>query len=301
MKKTRAILELLALVAVLAVLMQTILEDLAVLAGWSVSLRRGLLFAGLGLDVFLTIEYILRGYHAYRYRHFRKYLFRQGGWIDLVASMPLLLLASGPAALAELAGGLAVAPGGLLLAVRHLRLLRFLKLFRYLGPGSGAVAGGSLPAGRITPVVRGRAPLVVAAAVVALTGVELALPSGSIAEAEDIQRQERTLTALQEQNLLGQPEELRRFLEAREVLLLEYQGRVLYSRYSQTDYEDLYGPGDYQVLERGDLLIFGDLKPFLRNRAAAGLRYATLAAVLVLGIGFLGAGGIPGGTREEDP
>ncbi|POQ98719.1 hypothetical protein AU468_11790 [Alkalispirochaeta sphaeroplastigenens] len=291
MKKTRILLEILALAAVLAALTHTVLDDLVLVIDGSLLLRRRLLFAGLGLDLFLFMECILRGYHAFRYRQFRRYLVRQGGWIDLVASAPLLLLVSGPAVLGELAGGIVPVSLGLGLALRHLRLLRFLKLLRYLGPGMGFPGDDSAPAGGELPASRRWVPLILAVAVIALAGIDLLIPWGGSAGAGELPHQERTLAALQEEQLLDQPGELRRFLEARGVLLLEYRGTVLYSRHDQADYDRLYGPGDYQVLEAGEITLFSDLKPLLRSHGAAGLRYATLTGVLVLGAGFLGGAG----------
>ena len=105
MNKTRTFLENLVILAIVLVLVQTFLEDLATLLSWSVSVREALLIAGFFFDLFFTVEFIVRGYDAWRYRRFGYYFWYDRGWIDFLASVPLLLLNSGPGLLRAPCGG----------------------------------------------------------------------------------------------------------------------------------------------------------------------------------------------------
>ena len=140
MSKTRSFLENLVLFAIVLVLVQTFLEDLATLLGWAVDVRRGLLLAGFFFDLFFTVEFLIRSYDAYRHRRLGFYLWFDRGWIDFLASVPLLLFNSGPSVLAMYVGGVSIVGVGGMLNVlkvvkairiaRVLRLLRVLKIFR---------------------------------------------------------------------------------------------------------------------------------------------------------------------------
>ena len=101
---------------------------------------RWIIWAGLGFDLFFTIEFLTRMYLALMAGKGTQYFFRERGWIDFLASIPLLLLNSLPHALALLAGaGLLSGLGSFLNVLkvikavriaRILRLLRVVKLFR---------------------------------------------------------------------------------------------------------------------------------------------------------------------------
>ena len=86
---------------ILLVLIQTFVEDLAVLLGWSWTVRKILIFSGFGFDLFFSLEFITRYFSALRKGKAVKYMFQERGWVDLIASLPLLFLSSGPEVLAE--------------------------------------------------------------------------------------------------------------------------------------------------------------------------------------------------------
>jgi hypothetical protein len=140
MRKIGNILESIVVVAILLVLAHTFLEDYSILAGWTVDSRRWIIWAGLGFDLFFTVEFLTRMYLAITNREGVDYFFRQRGWIDFFASIPLLLLNSLPNVLALMAGaGLLTGIGSFLNVLkvikavriaRILRLMRVVKLFR---------------------------------------------------------------------------------------------------------------------------------------------------------------------------
>ena len=140
MKRTGDFLESVVVVVIIVALVHTFLEDLSVLAGWTVAAKRWIIWAGLAIDLFFTIEFFCRLYFALIKGQGAEYLFRQRGWIDFIASIPLLLLNSLPSTLALLAGaGLVTGMGSFLNVLkvikavriaRTLRLMRIVKLFR---------------------------------------------------------------------------------------------------------------------------------------------------------------------------
>ncbi len=126
--------------AIVLVLFQTLIEDVAILSEWSWEIRRNLLVAGFLFDLFFTVEFLARFYLALSRGEAGAYFFRRRGWVDFAASVPLLLFSSGPMMLAIFAGpSISVAFAGTLnllkvvkavRVARVLRLLRLLKLFR---------------------------------------------------------------------------------------------------------------------------------------------------------------------------
>lgn len=141
-KKTKGLLENIVLVVIFLVLVQTFIEDFAVIRGWSWNARQILIITGFCFDLFFTVEFLLRLYAAISEGKVRDYLILRRGWIDLLASIPLLLLNSGPSAYAVLIGGGAIGGAAGILNVlkvvkairiaRILRLLRVLKIFKQI-------------------------------------------------------------------------------------------------------------------------------------------------------------------------
>ena len=140
MKRIGDFLETVVVVVIIVALGHTFLEDFSVLAGWTVAVRRWIIWAGLGIDLFFTVEFFCRLYFALAEGKGGEYIFRQRGWIDFFASIPLLLFNSLPNTLALLAGaGLVTGLGSFLNVLkvikavriaRILRLMRIVKLFR---------------------------------------------------------------------------------------------------------------------------------------------------------------------------
>jgi len=124
-----------------AAVVQTFFEDFAVLAGWDIRARIAVLFAGAAFDLFFTVEFLSRLYGALASGRTRHYLIGERRWVDFAASVPPLMLASGPVILAFYAG--APAATGVAGAVTLLRLAHALRLARVLrlAPVSGYAGG----------------------------------------------------------------------------------------------------------------------------------------------------------------
>ena len=165
--RTKSALESIVIAAILLVLAQTFLEDFAVLMGWTWNTRMVLVYAGFFFDLFFTVEFLSRLYTAVYSGRGGRYFFRERGWIDFLASIPLLLLSSGPAVLALLTGGSAMFALGSMLNVlkvvkavriaRILRLLRVLKIFKQIKDPLGTFYRFTLPKSMLRRVRKGGA------------------------------------------------------------------------------------------------------------------------------------------------
>lgn len=291
--KLRNTLENIVLLAIVLVLVQTLLEDLATLLDWSVSVRSTLLVLGFAFDVFFTIEFVARSYDAYRRRRLWGYIRYERGWIDLLASVPLLVLNSGPAFLALMSGGLAVSGFGGVLNVlkvvkairiaRVLRLLRVLKIFRRIKNTESVMAQ------RHVATISAMAVSSFVFVLLIMAGVGVFLESPTL----DVTYQEGAVASLDyivEAGLAdaGHEADLARFAEAGPwVLAVEQGAAVRYARFDQATFDDRYDSDDYAFLERDGVALFIDLKPVNRDQAAVNLRYFTIIVASILVLMFL--------------
>jgi hypothetical protein len=131
------VLELTVFSFIILVIVQTVLEDLSMLLTWEVAARKILVITGFIFDLFFTIEFLVRLYWAIVERRVVRYFFRERGWIDFLASVPLLMFNSGPALLSLVTGGALFALFNdvlnilkVLKAVRIARILRFLRVLK---------------------------------------------------------------------------------------------------------------------------------------------------------------------------
>lgn len=288
MSKTRAFLENLVIVAIVLVLIQTFVEDFAVLAGWSWDVRRVLLFTGFAFDLFFTIEFLTRLYVAFINRRSGVYFWYERGWIDLLASVPLLLLASGPQVLAYLSGSATIVGFAGILNVlkvvkairiaRILRLLRVLKIFARIRNTESPMAQ------------RHVAKISTVAVTVVVTGVFVLTVLFSVFGVPSLESryQEQTLDLLDRvggldlsrRQAVNELEELADIDES--ILVVQLDGRTVYSRYDSEHYETYFGPVDYGYGERGEVRAFFDLRPINREQARANLIYFAVIVLLVL-------------------
>ncbi len=288
MNRTRAALENFVIVAIILVLVQTFVEDFAVLAGWSWSVRRALLFTGFAFDIFFTIEFLTRLYFSFVNRRTGTYFWYERGWIDLLASIPLLLLSSGPAVLAYWSGTATIVGFGAILNVlkvvkairiaRILRLLRVLKIFARIRHTESAMAQRHVA--KISTV----AVTVVVVTILAMTvlfGV-LDTPSLETVYQEQTVRVLRTIDDIQPEGDSGKAalSELADLEPA--LLLVQRDGHTLYSRYENDLYDSDFGPTDYGYGESGGLRVFFDLTPLNQEQSRSNLLYFVIIGLLVL-------------------
>jgi hypothetical protein len=278
-----SLLEAVVVLAIIAVLIQTFLQDLATVLGWPWDLRKALLFAGFGFDLFFSIEFLTRLYLAMLNRRTGVYLFRDRGWIDFFASIPLLTLNSGPAALGILAGGVTVLGMGGMVNVlkvvkairiaRILRLLRVLKIFARIKHTDSVMAQRHVA--KISATAVASIIFVLLAASFAWSFLEL--PSFETTYREDV------ISYVELDQETGAPETRIAVAEGEPaVLVLKSEGRTLFSRHDDKYYQTYFGPGDYDVLDIGETRIFVDLRPLNAAEARENLIHFVIIVVIVL-------------------
>lgn len=127
------------IIAILLVVVHTVFEELAVIYHWEHMWHVRLALAAFAFDLIFSTEFAARTIITARRGHFKRYMLAERGWIDLLTSVPLLLLVSGPTAYFLLADQEGAASGMQVLVIlktakairvtRVLRLLRVIKIF----------------------------------------------------------------------------------------------------------------------------------------------------------------------------
>ena len=293
MRKTADVLETVVVIAILLVLVHTFLDDYAILADWSVGARAFLIWAGLAFDIFFTIEFFVRLYLALMAGEGATYFLRQRGWIDFLASIPLLLLNSLPHALALLAGaGLLSGMGSFLNVLkvikavriaRILRLLRVVKLFRGIRYARSPMAQAHVST--ITTIAVSILVLwtLVASALEAggvIPGVEGPFQAGQARRAAVISA--------------GGPDAPGLALRAAAVAAMDPTvlvvrprgGAVVWSRYSSDYYAAKFLPGDYGYYVNQGVEVFTDERPQGMSTAREGLVFFVAVVLIVLAFLF---------------
>ena len=285
--------ESLVIVAIILVLVQTFLEDFAVLAGWDWPTRKVLIFTGFGFDLFFTLEFLIRFFNAFSRGEAWVYFSRRRGWVDFLAAVPLILFNSGPMVLALLAGGgVTRGLGGVfnvlkvakaIRIARILRLLRILKVFKQIKYVSSPMAQRHLA--KITTVA--------ITATVFTFFVWSLLESGGIipneVENEYVRAQELTARrTASELDSPGVPDDeaesvIRASMEDNpHLLIVKERGETLVSRYSNEEFSRLYGPTDYGYMQAGSYGFFFSRLPLDRDRSKRNLLFFVIIVAMVI-------------------
>ncbi|MDR1932780.1 MAG: ion transporter [Spirochaetales bacterium] len=245
-------------------LAEVLCEDLAALSGLSVSVRRLLVCAGFLFDLFFTAQFLVGLYTASLNRKTRRYFAGEGGWIDFLAAVPLLVLYSGPAMFGIAAGGVCLLPGVLRMSA-GLRFLRFLKLFRLRrAPARGKSAAAFLvsvliAAGSLLGPALSGAGGAEKHVIDTYFSAAFRLSSGS----EDIGREIREYSRTEP-----------------DLLLVKQKAAALYSRYDAVYYNTYYGGADYLYLRSGTLDFYFSLKTLAAGEARRGISHFCVLAAL---------------------
>ncbi len=281
-------LEGVVLVAIVLVLVHTFLQDLAIVLGWAWNTRRVLLIIGFGFDLFFTIEFLVRLYYAILDRAAGRYFWRERGWIDFLAAVPLLLLNSGPAVLAIAAGGANVfGMGGMMGALKvakAVRIARILRLLRVLKIFSAIRNTGSPMAHRHMANITTLSVSVIVLSVIAYVGIASAVDMPSL-EGEEQTQSIRAASFIDARNLAGpdQSELLRDYAASQpSILVVTEDGRTRYTRHDNAFYHEYFGPGDYGYLRSGEVGVFFDVRPLNAEQSRQNMAYFAMVVILVV-------------------
>jgi hypothetical protein len=283
-----AFLESVVIAVILLVLVETFFEDYAVLAGWNANIRNKLLLSGFFFDLFFTIEFLVRFYYALMGRRVGRYLTLERGWVDFLASIPLLMFNSGPFALTLLTGGgIALGLGGLLnllkviKAIRIARILRFLriiKIFRKIKNVSSPMAQrhvASITAISVTVVV------------VCLLFFTFFSSTPQIKGLETTFSEQQAATADYLAEKTDEPADFVRALQTlkgtrTKLLIVKYRGHTIFSRFSNDYYERNFLPGDYSYLSRNGLELFFDQRAYVSQLSRESILFFIIVVLVVL-------------------
>ena len=293
-------LENLITIAIILVVIHTFLEDFATVINWNSDIRTVLMIVGFGFDLFFTIEFLARMGAAFQRKRVGEYFIYEKGWIDFLASVPLLMLNSAPPFVALVLGGTAAAGvGGILNMLklikairiaRILRLLRVLKVFRKIKYADSKMAQrhvSKIITIAITSLVFTLLVLSMLTEGLDLTGARLARDQqkSSILDIIDNSRNSRQNREL----VLTSIETLQ---EINNVLIVKLNNETIYSRYaSQQYYDENFGYDDYVYarIENSGLEVFYDTRAenALQERTQAKDSLIFFFIVLVLVIAYL--------------
>lgn len=128
--------EYLFLFAIVLVVIHTIVDDVARIYHWPHRHIVILAVVGFAFDLLFSLEFGARSLISLRAGNFREYFWYERGWVDLLASVPLLLLVSGPAMYLylnpESASEASTSFLHILKSAKAIRVTRILRLIRIL-------------------------------------------------------------------------------------------------------------------------------------------------------------------------
>ncbi|MFO7848901.1 MAG: ion transporter [Spirochaetia bacterium] len=293
MNKIVRFFESLVIAAILLVLVQTFLQDYAILAGWSWPARKALIFSAFGFDLFFTLEFLIRFFNASSRGEARIYFARRRGWIDFIASIPLLLFVSGPFVAALLIGGGAAqgATGifNVLKVAKAVRIARILRLLRVLKVFKKIKYTGSSMGQRHTAKIT---TIAITAAVFTFFVWSLLESGGLIPrsmESEFIRTQEYSARTLVEQieessASVDDKEEIieEKMEENPNLLIVKQNGETLHSRHTNPELTRMFGPGDYDFIRIGEYEFIFSRIPVEKEKSGRTLLFFSLVVVLVI-------------------
>lgn len=273
-------------VAIILVLIQTFLEDFAVVAGWRWNFRKVLIISGFCFDLFFTIEFLSRLFYSVLDGKAGDYILRRRGWIDFLASIPLLLLNSGPAVIAIALGTAAtIGVGGILNVLkvvkavriaRILRLLRVLKIFKQIKYADSKMAQRHVAT--ITSITITCFVLIIFFfhVLASVTGIPTV---DGLFEQEHRQSSNIIIEQIEQE---GRSSAFSLAENFPDLLLIKEKGATVYSRYEKEFYNSYFGPGDYRYIEQGELGFFYDLRTAHKHQSKDNILFFIIIVVLVL-------------------
>ena len=272
------------LLAIFLVIVHIFVQDLARLLVWSWDVRRILIIIGFGFDLFFTIEFLLRLFGAMSNRRVGYYLWYERGWVDFIASIPLLLLNSGPNLLALITGEAIIAGIGGVAKVlkivkavriaRILRLLRVLKIFKRIKHADSAMAQRHLAQITTTAITTFIATLILVSALATLIDVPTL----------DSYVQELPLHNVEQQLPRDATDDAIALLTNSNpgILIIEEEGQTRYTRYNDEYYLRNFGPSDYVFMNFRSYNIYLDIRPIHAEESRQNITHFIVILALVL-------------------
>ncbi len=278
--------ENIVVIAIVLVLIQTFLEDFAVVIGWSWDVRKILVFSGFCFDLFFTIEFFTRLFYSIIDGDVKGYIFHRRGWIDFLASIPLLLLNSGPAVFAIVAGGGSTfVLGGflnILKVVKAIRIARILRLLRVLKVFKQIKYADSRMAQRHIAMIT---TITITVFVFIIFAVSIFSPALGLPTVDKTFEQKHTTTFDKIQEHIENNRWRSAVYEAEyssDLLIFKVEDETLFSKYDKDEYGERFGPGDYRYIKENGYEAYFTLTGMQKLKAKDTLLYFIIIIVLVI-------------------
>lgn len=263
MKLIKQFFETLVMIAITLVILFTFVEDLAAYLIWDWNIRKTLLYIGFGFDLFFTIEFLFRYFSSIVRGDTGEYFIHRRGWVDFVASVPLLLFNSGPSVYfllsgAAFAGGVGVF--NILKVIKAVRVARILRMLRVLKIFRTIKSVDSLMTQRhLTRIIS-----TVVVSVIAVMFMGSIFFSSRFLSSPAMDRNNETalnITKYFQSKAESGPNEIADLVEIHQnILLIKNRNRTVFSRYTDNQYSSDFGPGDYFYEQFEDTFVFFDLR-----------------------------------------
>ena len=280
-------LETVVTTAIVLVLLQTAAEDIFVISDSIWDIRRILIYSGFAFDLFFTLEFLIRSWNAICCRSLRRYILLENGWVDFIASVPLLVLTSGPVVLSTIRGTVFVGSGTLIgllkivKAVRMARVLRMLRMLRLLKVFRKIRFTDSVMVQRHTVriITTATSTLIFSAMIV---GTVFAVSSLHDVEEAWLAEGEAAARELEGISPLGPDEAENWGLSEPSVLLLKRGEQTLFTRYDGEHLKNFFGPSDYFIRHTGLYSIWFDAKPAAVSHSKLNITIFVVSLSVVL-------------------
>ena len=262
---------------ILLVILETLFEEYALFMDYSARIRTYLLIAGFCFDLLFSIEFLVRLFFAARRGGGAGYILREGGFIDFVASLPLLVFHSGPLMWMTFFSGEAgffAALGSLsflkiVKVIRVARILRFVRALKIFGKLRQKYILTSKYVARVVSL----AVLIIVLALIGFAFVE----RGEVLRPES-EETEKLLANYLEENPAPDFEAFLHGSEA--VLFIEQEAAPVYRRISEGDFKKYYLIDDYKISRIAGYSVYFSRKGLQKTRSFINL----LAFSMIIGI-----------------
>ena len=283
-RQVSGILEAVVTAAIVLVLLQTVAEDISVISNSTWTVRRIFIYSGFAFDLFFTLEFLIRSWDAICRRSLGRYILFENGWVDFIASVPLLIFTSGPILLSTIRGTIFVGSGtliSLLKVVKAVRMARVLRLLKLLKIFRGIRFADSTMVQRHTVrIITTAAATMIFSAMIVETVFAFSKLNG--AEEAWLMDGKAAARELEEFRPLGPDEAENWGLSEPSVLLLKWGEQTLYSKYDEEYLRDYFGPGDYSVREAGPHAIWIDARPSAVSQSKLNITIFAVSLSVVL-------------------
>jgi hypothetical protein len=277
---------------IILVIIQTLLDDISVLQMWPVHYRSYLIISGFIFDLIFSIEFITRSVSSAGNKRFINYFWYKRGWVDLLSSLPLLLLNSGPALYILISGDtgqMAMGIGVLnilkvIKAIRVTRVLRLVRIVKIFGKIHNTDS----------PMAQHHTATITTMAVfsVILTLLIFSFVSGPLDTAAENRRDNILVTIdsieeMHSKSNISREESIRlHFSKLSYILYVAVNNKPVVDLDSE-NFKKSYTYTDYSEINYKNYTVYMSLRDFNSKNSLAQIQYFCIIIVIVLAFTFL--------------